>query len=75
MKKAKIFTNGHSQAIRLPKEYRFDAKEVFIKKWGTGVILFPSKNPIHYLKNSLHEFSDDFLTQRNQPPLQKRDIF
>jgi len=42
VKKAKVFTSGGSQAVRLPKEFRFeDDKEVFIKKLGKIVILIP----------------------------------
>ncbi len=43
MKTAKIFTHGHSQAVRLPKEFRFDVREVYIERSGEGVILTPKK--------------------------------
>ncbi len=43
MKTAKIFIHGHSQAVRLPKEFRFDVAEVYIEKSGEGVILTPKK--------------------------------
>lgn len=43
MKTAKIFTHGHSQAVRLPKEFRFDVSEVYIEKSDEGVILTPKK--------------------------------
>jgi virulence-associated protein VagC len=43
MKTAKIFTHGHSQAVRLPKEFRFDVTEVYIENSGDGVILTPKK--------------------------------
>ena len=39
--KAKIFNNGHSQAVRLPKEFRFESKEVIIRKVANGVLLMP----------------------------------
>ena len=42
MKTAKIFENGRSQAVRLPKEYRFNAKEVNVNKIGDAIILFPA---------------------------------
>lgn len=41
MKTAKLFQNGQSQAVRLPKEFRFDDSEVFIKKTGNVVQLIP----------------------------------
>lgn len=43
MKTAKIFRHGHSQAVRLPKEFRFNVDEVYIEKAGEGIILMPKK--------------------------------
>ena len=40
-KKAKIFMNNRSQAVRLPKEFQFDVQEVFIRKEGSDVVLSP----------------------------------
>ena len=40
MKTAKLFKNGESQAVRLPKEFRFAGEEVFIKRVGSAVVLF-----------------------------------
>ena len=45
MDTAKIFQTGRSQAVRLPKEYRFNGKEVVIKRVGDGVLLMPIENP------------------------------
>jgi len=39
--RAKIFANGRSQAVRLPREYRFDGKEVTIRREGQAVVLEP----------------------------------
>jgi antitoxin VapB len=75
MKKAKIFQNGQSQAVRLPKEFRFKGKEVFAKKVGDGVLLLPADGPWDILRHSLDLFSDDFMTERNQPKEQKRESF
>ncbi|MDR1158154.1 MAG: type II toxin-antitoxin system VapB family antitoxin [Oscillospiraceae bacterium] len=41
METAKLFVNGKSQAVRLPKEYRFSGDEVGIRKVGDIVLLFP----------------------------------
>lgn len=41
---AKVFTNGRSQAIRIPKEYRFEDDEIYISKLGDSVILTPKKS-------------------------------
>lgn len=76
METAKIFMNGRSQAIRLPKKYRFEGREVYIKKVGDVVMLIPYHAPWDMLEESLDMFSDDFMEVRNQPELQEReDIF
>ena len=41
-----LFTNGRSQAVRLPKEFRFKGKEVFIKKTGAGILLLPKEESV-----------------------------
>lgn len=73
MKKAKLFKNGQSQAVRLPKEFRFDGESVYAKKTANGVFLFPSTDSWSSLIDSLKQFSDDFLSDRNQPREQERD--
>ncbi len=76
MKIAKIFKNGRSQAVRLPKEFRFTDNEVYIKKIGDSVILLPKKSSWNSMLDSLDLFTPDFLEQRNQPDLEKReDLF
>lgn len=73
MKTAKIFKNGQSQAVRLPKEFRFKGEEVFIKKVGNMVVLIPINKPWKSLVESLNKFSNDFMETRNQPDLQERE--
>ena len=74
MLSSKVFTSGNSQAIRLPKEYQVDDKELFIQKIGNTIILFPKKNPWEAFEKSLSEFSDDFMASgRKQPKTQKRN--
>jgi antitoxin VapB len=76
MKIAKLFQNGQSQAVRLPKEFRFEGEEVFIKKVGQVTILIPVKNSWQSLFDSIHQFSDDFMNTREQPKQQEReDLF
>jgi len=70
---AKIFKNGRSQAVRLPKEYRFNDSEVFVKKIDDIVILIPKDSAWKTFETSIKYFSDDFLSDRNQPKMQKRD--
>jgi antitoxin VapB len=73
MQTAKIFTNGRSQAVRLPKEYRFSGEEVYIKKFENIVILISKDDPWASLISSLDQFSDDFMVNRNQPNQQIRE--
>jgi len=75
MKTAKLFQNGQSQAVRLPKEFRFKDDYVFVKKSGNVVVLIPSRNSWDTLVHSLGKFSDDFMAERKQPKLQKREKF
>ena len=72
---AKIFENGRSQAVRLPKEYRFNDSEVFVKKIDDIVILIPKDSVWKTFEASITYFSDDFLSNRKQPEMQKRDEF
>ena len=73
MKTAKLFLNGQSQAVRLPKEFRFDDTEVYIKKSGNIVTLIPRTDSWEVLFDSLKKFSDDFMCERIQPDLEKRE--
>ena len=70
---AKLFMNGRSQAVRLPREFRFDGDEVFIKKVGDAVVLIPYHAPWKTLVNSLQLFSIDFMKNREQPAIQDRE--
>lgn len=75
MKTAKIFQNGQSQAVRLPKEFRFKDDHVYVKKSGNVVMLIPTKDSWESLFDSLDKFSDDFMTERKQPKVQTRETF
>ena len=72
MKTARLFRNGQSQAVRLPKEYRFNGDRVLIKKAGNAVILLPEKGSWLPLFESLSKFSEDFMESREQPSQQPR---
>ena len=72
MKTAKLFQNGQSQAVRLPKEFRFEGNAVFIKKSGNAVVLIPLVNSWGSLISSLDKFTKDYMTDRNQPKQQTR---
>lgn len=72
MQTAKIFINGRSQAVRLPKEFRFSGNDVFIKKLGNIVLLIPKDDPWASLADSLDQFTDDYMETRDQPAQHSR---
>jgi antitoxin VapB len=73
MQTAKLFQNGQSQAVRLPKEFRFEGSEVFVKRTHNAVILIPKDNPWESMFRGLEGFTDDFMSERNQPENQERE--
>ena len=73
MDRAKLFVNGRSQAVRLPKAYRFKDKEVYVKKIGNIVLLIPKDDPWSSLVSSVHDFTEDYMGKRKQPPLPERE--
>lgn len=74
MTTAKIFENGRSQAVRLPKECRFSDDEVFVSKVGDIVMLIPKKLKWSGFLNGLDMFSDDFMANgREQQTEQERE--
>ena len=75
MQEAKLFQNGQSQAVRLPKEFRFKGDSVSIKRMGRAVVILPHDEPWETLFDALEQFSPDFMEDRNQPPLEQREGF
>lgn len=78
-KTAKIFMNGRSQAVRLPAEFRFDCKEVFIEREGDRVVLWPKprnlrKSLVEFFEKT-EPFPDDFLVDREDSLPQDREWF
>ncbi|MDR3265414.1 MAG: type II toxin-antitoxin system VapB family antitoxin [Synergistaceae bacterium] len=73
---ARIFKNGQSQAVRLPKEFRFDTDEVLISREGDRVILRPRPKMTWDEYFSKYEPDPDFTLERpdNRAP-QERDPF
>jgi len=68
MDTAKIFINGKSQAVRLPKIYRFEGDEVFIKKTSEGVLLIPkTRSAWNVWEKNLKKYDEPFMIDRNQP--------
>ncbi len=76
MQTAKLFKNGRSQAVRLPKEYQFSGSEVFIQKHGDAVLLLPQEKIWELFLEGINGFSDDFMEDgREQGPMQERESF
>jgi antitoxin VapB len=76
---AKLFRNGRSQAVRLPSDYRFQGSEVYVRRDpATGDVIL-SRRPESWrdffeLMKTI-DVPDDFLTDRGDPPPQKRTLF
>jgi antitoxin VapB len=68
MDTAKLFLNGRTQALRLPKAYRFEGKEVYIKKISQGILLIPKDKTVWGIwEKNLKKYGKPFMTNRNQP--------
>ncbi len=63
MQTARLFPNGQSQAVRLPKEFRFEGDRVYIQRVGEAVVLLPYARGWHLLLDSLTQFSADFADE------------
>lgn len=72
MDTARLFQSGRSQAVRLPKEYRFAGTEVVVKHFGNGVLLLPVDDPWQTLEAGLNAFEPGFELVREQPDEQVR---
>ncbi|OGQ78060.1 MAG: hypothetical protein A2289_21225 [Deltaproteobacteria bacterium RIFOXYA12_FULL_58_15] len=79
-KTAKLFTNGGSQAVRLPKEFRFEGEEVLVRRLGKGVVLEPIEArtwPKGYWANMPHLEEQDWSRPEDAipPPIEdERDL-
>ena len=75
MQTARLFINGRSQAVRLPKEYKFTGESVYVKKIGDAVILVPFDKEWEVFLHGLNSFSDDFMSEgRLQENDQEREM-
>jgi antitoxin VapB len=71
MERAKIFWSGRSQAVRLPKEFRFDGEEVRIRRHGSAVILEPVAEGWGWLDALVGKLDQDFAKAANEQPEQQ----
>ena len=75
MKTAKLFKNGRSQAVRLPKEFQFQGDQVRIRRLGRGVLLEPMEVDFAEIFRQIDELGDDpTFVRHEQPPMQERDF-
>jgi antitoxin VapB len=75
MQTARLFVNGRSQAVRLPKEFQFKGENVYVKKVGEAVILVPFDKDWEVFMNGLNNFSEDFMSEgRLQGNDQDREV-
>ena len=66
--RAKLFFHGRSQAVRLPKEFRFEGTEVYVRRVGTDVVLSSQpKASMQNLLDAVDEFEPGFVMERSQP--------
>lgn len=63
METAKIFENGRSQAVRLPKKFRFNTEEVVVQQLGKAVLLVPKEDLWETFMDGLAEFTDDIFEE------------
>lgn len=73
MEIAELFEDGQNRSVKLPKELFPDENKVYINKMGNAVVLIPYHDPWKSLFDSLDEFSDDFMENREQPQQQTRE--
>ena len=73
MDTARLFRSGRSQAVRLPKDYRFLGSEVAVQHFGNGVLLLPIDDPWSTLEAGLASFEQGFVMERQQPDEQQRE--
>ena len=72
MDTARLFQSGRSQAVRLPKAFRFVGTEVGVRHFGNGVLLLPVDDPWETLEIALSSFEPGFVMAREQPATQLR---
>lgn len=72
MMTAKLFENGRSQAVRLPKECRFNTDEVVVNRIGDIVMLMPKTNKWNSFMQAVDMFSEDFMADRNTDVIEQK---
>ncbi len=71
MTTARLFQNGGSQAVRLPRDFRFEGDRVFIKRQGNVIVLLPAKDSYRSMLDAAGKFDEDVFGGGRRQPLQK----
>ncbi len=71
METAKIFENGRSQAVRLPKKFRFNVEEVVVQQLGDAVLLVPKESLWQTFMEGLNSFTSDIFESGRDQGVQK----
>jgi antitoxin VapB len=75
MATTRVFQNGNSQAVRIPKEFQFTTEEVDIFRRGDDIILRPHRQNLSEALELLAALPEDFMAEeRHDPPPQERDF-
>lgn len=64
MTRTKVFRNGRSKAVRIPKEYELEEGEVFVNKIGNSIVITPIRDAAEQFNLGISMFTDDFLAER-----------
>ena len=73
METAKVFWSGRSQAVRLPRAFRVEGREVRIRRRGRAIVLEPLPESWEWLDALVGELDDDFVSAlREQPKVTER---
>ncbi len=75
MREARLFQNGRSQAVRLPKEFRLPGESVYIRRLGQVVMLLPKEQSWDSLADACGRFSEDFMETRDQGSQDRQEPF
>jgi antitoxin VapB len=74
MKEAKLFKNGQSQAVRLPKEFRLPGESVYVRRIGSAIVLIPKEQAWNLFLEGCTKFTEDFLQKREQGKYERKNI-
>lgn len=72
LKETRVFMNGSSQAVRIPKDFRFRSNVVYLKRVPGGILMIPREERFEAMRDALSEFTEDFMSVRKQGVMENR---